>query len=104
VPLTDIDTVTRWLAGAQLAFGSVCLVMGLRARGRPGEVFAPVGAMAIVTGLSHFLWGTVPDAVLITVDLVATVALTVWFVRGYRASRARTRELLKQRDASQSWR
>lgn len=96
----DPTLMREWLAWAQLVFGFACLVVGLRTRGRPGELLAPVGVMGVVAALSHFLTGTLRDEILIPLEVSAFAALTVWFVRGYRASRARTRERLGQRAQS----
>jgi len=74
----------------------VAFAVGWRARGRTGELIAPAGAMGIVGSLTHFLWGSVPDTMLIAVDLSAMVVLALWFVRLTRASRERLR-LLRNR-------
>jgi hypothetical protein len=62
--------------------------------------FGPLGAMFVIMGVSHFLNGPVPEGILIPVELALFAAATVWFVRGYRTSRARIRELLRQRGRS----
>src|SRR5262249_280101 len=100
MPLIDVNDLGRWLPWMNLLWGLPCLVVGLRARGRTGELLAPVGAMAVANSALYFLWGTLPNAVMIALYVIALVAITLWFVRLYRASRARIRELLKRRDAS----
>jgi len=89
----DSAVISTWLAWVQLVGGLICLVVGLRARGTVGELIAPVGAMGIVGSVTHFLWGTAPDAALIVFDVIAMVVLTAWFVHVYRASRERVRLL-----------
>jgi hypothetical protein len=61
-----------------------------------------LGAWFVLAGLFHLLADTVPAEVLIPVAGLAFAATAVWFVRSLRASRARTRELLKQRRQSPS--
>ncbi len=94
--------VGKWVAVAQLAMGIVCLVTGLRNRDRSGDLLAPMGAMFVVFALFKLTRRTVPLEILIPLTLLAFTVLTVWYVRAFRAARARTRELLKQRAQSQS--
>jgi len=98
---TDLTVLANWLAGIQVVFGLVALVAGLHARGRPGELLAPLGAMWLIPGVSRFLSGTIPEEILIPFGVVLFAAAVVWFVHVYRASRARTRELLRQRGQAQ---
>ena len=94
---TDPAVIGKWLAWISTIGGAITFVAGWRARGRTGELIAPAGAMGIIGGVSHFLWGVVPDAILIAADLTAMVLLTVWAVRLHKASRARVSELRKSR-------
>jgi hypothetical protein len=86
---TDLTTVMKWVAWAQVAFGTAALLGGLRARGRPGEILAPLGAASVVTGSLRTLRGAIPANALIPLGTVLFAAWIVWFVRISRAGAAR---------------
>ena len=93
----DFAVLDIWLAGIQVVVGMLTLVSGLLARGRPGEILAPLGAMLLISGSSRFLSGVVADEILIPTRVVLFAAVAVWWIRDYRALRARSRELLRPR-------
>jgi hypothetical protein len=90
---TDPATLGKWVMWLSLIGGAATFAIGWRQRGRTGEALAPVGLLGTVAGAQHFLWGAVPDAVAITIDVLVMLAITWWHVRLYQASRQRIREL-----------
>ena len=100
--MSDLTVIRDWLAGFQIIFGLVGLVVGLRTRGGPVESLAPLAAIFLTQGAARFLTGVVTDGILIPVEGALVVAALVWFVRVSRAERARTRELLSQRADSRN--
>jgi hypothetical protein len=100
--MTDLAVIRDWLAGFQIIFGLVGLVVGLRTRGGPVGSLAPLAAIFLIQGAARFLTGVVAEGILISVEGALVVAALVWFVRVSRAERARTRELLSQRANSRS--
>jgi hypothetical protein len=98
MPPADPAALGKWLGGIQVALGLSLLVVGLRARYRPAES-AALGAMILISGSLRLLSGVIAEGILIPVGVALFAAALVWFVRGYRASRARTRELPTERQA-----
>ncbi len=97
--MTPVDPaeLNKWLAWMNLAFGATLLVFGLRNRGSFGEILAPTGALALLGATIHFLSGSVPDSVLIALMIAGFGGCSVWWVRLYRLSRARLRDLRNRR-------
>lgn len=96
-PILDDESLTRWLAWAQLVVGIVFLIIGLRSRDRIAKLMPPPAAMAIAAGLVMLLRGAVSDNVLIPIVVIVFVLLVIWSWREFRAFHAHLRELRKQR-------
>jgi hypothetical protein len=92
----DPAVVMKVIAWVQLALGLGFLLSARGQRSGAG-LLAPLGAMYIGTGFFKLLSGHVPNGIRNPFSTLALVVVSLWFIREYCVSRARTRALLKQR-------
>ena len=70
---------------ATLALGASLLVRGLRTRNRAEKFLAPLGALAVSSGLRHLLVDVVgPNTVLLSLGGIAFAGVVYWMVATFR--------------------
>jgi hypothetical protein len=69
----------------QIVVGSGFVFAGLRNRDPAFKPTAPLGAIFLILGISGLLTGTVPELILLPVELVLFIGGVIWFVREQRA-------------------
>jgi hypothetical protein len=89
----DVAELTPWVGVLEIGLGLICLVYGLRARGRFSEGQAPLGVMFLTNAGLKLLGHRVPQTPLLIVAGFVSVAASMWFVRSPRSDAARRREL-----------
>jgi|SRR5689334_1238254 len=96
--MTELDVIVRVVAWIQLVSGLTFLLAARQMRGRAGhEMLGPLGLMFLLAGPARLVRGLLNDGVIIAIQLVGLAIAIVWFVRGFRTSRARVRALRNQR-------
>jgi hypothetical protein len=77
----DVAELTPWVGVLEIGLGLICLVYGLRARGRFGEGQAPIGVMFLTSACLKLVGHRVPQTPLLIVAGFLFVAASMWFVR-----------------------
>jgi hypothetical protein len=91
------DVVGKGVAWAMLLMSTMAIWVGMAERQPHGRMLAASSSMMLVGATGPLLQGTVPEAVLLSLQGLGMAMATVWFVSAYRVSRAwRKRRALDQ--------